>query len=156
MGSDVQWRTRERARWDTFCFTTTLGRTLLFRLKTSSPHLSGNKLTTTRFGAKWFSPLFTPKEGPGQQAIWRRRWPEMCSEEAANVACHATIRASLMAASMWKNILKNVEFDNNKILYETLLDLFYSETVFTFWISLVTRDRKPTWLIFGAITPDFY
>jgi len=27
-----------------------------------------------------------------------------------------------MAANMWKNILKNVESDNNKILYETLLD----------------------------------
>ena len=28
---------------------------------------------------------------------------------------------------MWKNSLKNVESDNNKILYETLLDFFYSE-----------------------------
>jgi len=42
-----------------------------------------------------------------------------------------------MAVNMWKNSLKNVESDNNKILYETLLDFFYSETVFTFWISLV-------------------
>ena len=31
-----------------------------------------------------------------------------------------------------ENGLKNVESDNNKILYETLLDLFYSETVLTF------------------------
>ena len=38
---------------------------------------------------------------------------------------------------MWKNSLKNVESDNNKILYETLLDIFYSETVLTVWISLV-------------------
>jgi len=29
-----------------------------------------------------------------------------------------------MAANMWKNSLKNVESDNNKILYETLLDIF--------------------------------
>ena len=29
-----------------------------------------------------------------------------------------------MAANMWKNRLKNVESDNNKILYETLLDFF--------------------------------
>ena len=29
-----------------------------------------------------------------------------------------------MAANMWKNCLKNVESDNNKILYETLLDFF--------------------------------
>jgi len=29
-----------------------------------------------------------------------------------------------MAANKWKNSLKNVKSDNNKILYETLLDLF--------------------------------
>ena len=29
-----------------------------------------------------------------------------------------------MAASMWKNNLKNAESDNNKILYETLLNFF--------------------------------
>ena len=36
----------------------------------------------------------------------------------------ATTSASIMAANMWKNSLKNVESDNNKILYETLLDFF--------------------------------
>ena len=36
--------------------------------------------------------------------------------------CPATISASIMAANMWKNSLKNVESDNNKILYENLLD----------------------------------
>jgi len=35
--------------------------------------------------------------------------------------CPATISASIIAANMWKNCLKNVESDN-KILYETLLD----------------------------------
>ena len=40
--------------------------------------------------------------------------------------CPAMISASIMAANMWKNSLKNVESDNNKIVYETLLDLFYS------------------------------
>jgi len=29
-----------------------------------------------------------------------------------------------MAANMWKNSLKNVESNNNKILYETLIDFF--------------------------------
>ena len=29
-----------------------------------------------------------------------------------------------MAANMWKNSLKNVESDNNKFLYEELLDFF--------------------------------
>jgi len=38
--------------------------------------------------------------------------------------CPATISASIMAANMWKNSLKNVESDNNKILYESLLDFF--------------------------------
>jgi hypothetical protein len=42
------------------------------------------------------------------------------------------ISASIMAANMWKNSLKNVESDINKMLYETLLDLFHSETVLTF------------------------
>jgi len=51
--------------------------------------------------------------------------------------CPTTISASIMAANMWKNSLKNVESDNNKILYETLINFFYSETVLTFWISLV-------------------
>ena len=36
--------------------------------------------------------------------------------------CPATTSASIVAANMWKNSLKNVESDNNKILYETLLD----------------------------------
>jgi len=38
--------------------------------------------------------------------------------------CHATISASIMTANMCKNSLKDVESDNNKILYETLLDFF--------------------------------
>jgi len=46
--------------------------------------------------------------------------------------CPATITASIMAANMWKNSLKNVESDSNKILYETLLDFFYTEMVLTF------------------------
>ena len=51
--------------------------------------------------------------------------------------CPATISASIIAANMWKNSSKNVESDNNKILYETLLDFFYSETVLIFSISPV-------------------
>ena len=39
--------------------------------------------------------------------------------------CPATISASIMAVNMCKNSLKNAEFDNNKILYETLLDFFF-------------------------------
>jgi len=36
--------------------------------------------------------------------------------------CPAKTSASIMAANMWKNSLKNVESDNYKILYETLFD----------------------------------
>jgi hypothetical protein len=46
--------------------------------------------------------------------------------------CLATINASIVAANMLKNSLNNVESDKNKILYETLLNFFYSETVLTF------------------------
>jgi len=38
--------------------------------------------------------------------------------------CPAKLSASIMAAIMWKNSLNNVESDNNKILYETLFDIF--------------------------------
>jgi len=39
--------------------------------------------------------------------------------------CPTTISASIMGANMWKNSLKSAESDNNKILYETLLDFFF-------------------------------
>jgi len=51
--------------------------------------------------------------------------------------CPTTKSASIMAANMWKKSVKNVESDNNKILYETLLNFFYNKTVLAFWISLV-------------------
>jgi len=60
-----------------------------------------------------------------------RRRPH-CMRRVYKNLCPATISASIMLANMWKNSLKNVESDNNKILYETLLDFFYSETVLTF------------------------
>jgi len=60
-----------------------------------------------------------------------RRRPHSMRRVYKNL-CPATISASIMEANMWKNSLKNVESDNNKILYETLLDFFYSETVLSF------------------------
>jgi len=38
--------------------------------------------------------------------------------------CPAIIIASIMAANMWKNSLKNVESDNNKISNGNLIDFF--------------------------------
>ena len=35
--------------------------------------------------------------------------------------CPATISASIMAANVWRNILKYVESDNNKTLYDYFL-----------------------------------
>jgi len=46
--------------------------------------------------------------------------------------CPATISASIMAANIWKNSLKNVESDNNKIYTKPHSIFFYSETVLTF------------------------
>jgi len=44
----------------------------------------------------------------------------------------ATISASIMAANMRKTVLKNIESDNNKILYETLLDFFIAKRYLLF------------------------
>jgi len=52
-----------------------------------------------------------------------RRWSHSMRRVYKNL-CPATISASIMVANMWKNSLKNIESDNNKILYETLLDSF--------------------------------
>ena len=45
-------------------------------------------------------------------------------EEGIQKLVPATMSASIMVANMWKNSLKNVESDNNNILYETLRDSF--------------------------------
>ena len=50
-----------------------------------------------------------------------RRRPHSMRRVGKNL-CPAKISASVMAANMWRNSLKNVESDNNKILYETLLE----------------------------------
>jgi len=53
-----------------------------------------------------------------------RRRPQSMRRVYKNL-CPAT-SASIMEANIWQNILKNVESDNNKILYETLLDFFFT------------------------------
>jgi len=52
-----------------------------------------------------------------------RRRPHSVRRVYKNL-CPVTISAPIMAANTWNNSLKNVESDNNKILYETLLDIF--------------------------------
>jgi len=51
------------------------------------------------------------------------RWPHSMRKVYKNL-CLAMISASIMVANTWKNSLKNIESDNNKILCETLLDFF--------------------------------
>jgi len=40
-----------------------------------------------------------------------------------------------MVANMWKNSLKNVESDKNKILYKTLLDFFFFTVNSTYFLN---------------------
>ena len=75
--------------------------------------------------------------------------------------CPTTISASIMGANMWKNSLKSAESDNNKILYETLLDFFfYSETVLTLRINLVytihyiLQAASPEWGPHGFVSDN--
>jgi len=58
------------------------------------------------------------------------------------VSSHLGYRRPRSMRRVYKNSLKNVESDNNNVLYETLLDFFYSETVLTFWISLLLTNFK--------------
>jgi len=57
--------------------------------------------------------------------------------------CPTMISASIVAANMWKNSLKNVESDNNKILYKTLLDFFLQRngTYFPNKPHIITKDN---------------
>jgi len=50
-----------------------------------------------------------------------RRRPHSMRRVYKNL-CPAKISASIMAANMWKNSLKNLVSDDNKILYETVFD----------------------------------
>jgi len=49
--------------------------------------------------------------------------------------CPAKIRASIIVENTWKNSLKNVESDNNKILYEILLDFFFLQRKGSYFLS---------------------
>ena len=75
--------------------------------------------------------------------------------------CPATISASIMAANMWKNSINNIESDNNKILYETLLDFFLQRngtyflnkprTCYIYYTLYTTSDfprKGPSWFCF--------
>jgi hypothetical protein len=55
---------------------------------------------------------------------WLTSQAAMFYEEGIQKLVPHYISASIMAANMWKNSLKNEESDNNKILYEKLLDFF--------------------------------
>jgi len=55
-----------------------------------------------------------------------------------------------MAANMWKNSLKNVESDNNKILYQTLIDFLQRNGSYLLnkpRVSCVRKDRLKSLLL---------
>jgi len=60
----------------------------------------------------------------------------------------AKISPSIKEANMWKNSLKNVESDNNKILYETLLDFLQRNGTYflikprVYYRKVITYDLK--------------
>jgi len=65
--------------------------------------------------------------------------------------CPATISASIMAANMWKNSLKNVESDNNKNFIRNLTLFFFTvkryflnkpRTFFIWQVSLLCLKSK--------------
>jgi len=64
--------------------------------------------------------------------------------------CRATISASVMAANMWENSLKNVESDNNKILYKTLLNFFFLQRNGTYFLNKPRNCTNGVSLISGA------
>ena len=61
-----------------------------------------------------------------------------------------------MASNMWKNTLKNVESDNNKILYETLLDFFLQRNG-TYCLNKPRIYRSTyDYLLAVAVNTDFF
>ena len=135
MGSDVQWRTRERARWGAKRASIFVNDDLV--RKVYERVCDDRRLTISDLSLHFPQISRTLLYDTVSSHLGYRR-PHSMRRVYKNL-CPATISASIMAANMWKNSLKNVESDNNKILYETLLDFFYSETVFIFWISLVFK-----------------
>ena len=49
--------------------------------------------------------------------------------------CPATISASIMQTNMWSNSLKNVESDDNKILYKNLTFFFFLQRNGTYFLN---------------------
>ena len=56
--------------------------------------------------------------------------------------CPATISASIIAVNMWKNNLKNVESDNNKVLCETLLDFLQRNGTYFLNKPRITKSKS--------------
>jgi len=69
-----------------------------------------------------------------------RRWPHSMRRVYKNL-CLAVISSSIMVANMRKKNLKNVESDDNKMLYESLLDFFLQRNGSYFLNKPLTRIR---------------
>jgi len=68
--------------------------------------------------------------------------------------CPATKSASITAANKWKNSLKNVESDNNKILYETLLNFFLQRSG-TYFLNKPHNCKSTHQIVFVMGTQNF-
>ena len=70
--------------------------------------------------------------------------------------CPATISASIMAMNMWKNGLKKVEFDNNKILQETLLDFLQRNGTYFLNKPRIVQDSRSLQSVNAIVVRNIY
>jgi len=115
MGSDVQWKTRELARSER----PSLVNEDLVR-KVNEIVLDDRRFTISDLSPHFLQISRTLLHDIVSSHLGRRR-PHSMRRVYKNL-CPVMISASIMAANTWKNSLRNVESDNNKMLYETLLD----------------------------------
>ena len=107
-----------------FCFLNA-GNVLPSEIHHQTCQVYGDNAMSDGMSRKWVRMFNGGRENVHDEA--RSGRPSLVNDDFVRKAknlCSATISASIIAANMWKISLKNVESDNNKILYETLLDFF--------------------------------
>ena len=138
MGSDVQWRTRERAWWGAKCGVYLWWMMIWCVMSTKQCVTTDvsqfliRPCTFLRFQGLHSMTLSVVIWVTGGRILWGYTKLVPRYDKCLNNG----------GEYVGENSLKNVESDNNKILYETLLIFFYSETVHTFWISLVYEYKR--------------
>ena len=119
MDSNVHWRTRERALWSAK-WASIFGEWWLMR-KVKERVREDRRFTISDLSLHFPHISRTLLYDMVSSHLGRKRPYSM--RRVYKTLCPAAISASIMAANLWeKNSLKNIESDNNKILYKTLLD----------------------------------